>query len=192
MKLRTAAAAAATTLLIAGLATPATAALDDPVDIYAALDLPSISDGPRTFEVTGVVVGDGPELTGEDETGNPSDWCGDILVDIDPDAHTITVSADQEVCDFHTVVVEITTAEIASIAVVSDGLAEAYDDEDTLLVPGATLEATAAADGVVLSWTMIEDYPFDTAGVSVFSYTEVADVPATPATPVIVAPAFTG
>lgn len=193
VKNRTLAASIAASALVLVAIGPAVA-FDNPVDIYAALDLPTFGDGPRTFEVTGVVVGDGPELTGTDETANPSDWCGDILVDIDPVAQTITVSADQEVCNFETVVVRITTAEIASVAVVSDGPAEVSDDEDAPIVPGAALEVTVDETGVLLSWTMFDDFDFDMSGVSVFSYLPVApvDVPATPAAPVVVAPAFTG
>lgn len=191
MQTRTLVAAVASALLIAAVAAPA-AALTDPVDIYAALDLPTDSLGPRTFEVAAVVAGPGAELTAADETANPSDWCGDMLVDIDPVAQTITVSADQEVCNFETAVVHIETAEIASVAVVSDGFAVATDGNGDPLVPGATLAIQTAADGVTFTWTMIDTFDFDNGGVSVFSYELVADQPAAPATPVIVAPAFTG
>ena len=194
MKNRTLTAFIAASALVLVAIGPAVA-FDNPVDIYAALDLPSseLSAGPRTFEVTGVVVGDGPELTGYDGTANPTPWCGDILVDIDPVAQTITVSADQVVCGFETVVVRITTAEIPRLAVVSDGLPEGYDSDGAPIDPEAALEVTVDGTGVLLSWTAFEDGYFDMAGVSVFSYAPVVPVgPATPAAPVVVAPAFTG
>lgn len=144
--------------------------------------------GPRTFEVTGVVVGDGPELTVANATGtNPSNYCGDVEVDIDPVAQTITVAGGEEIdCWFEVVTVTITTAEIASVAVVSDGLTLLVDEE----TPGPAAVVQTAADGVTLTWTWDGTTRFYPSGSSVFSYERVA--PAEPADPVVADPAFTG
>lgn len=94
--------AAATAALVTS-ATAATAAGDDEAvyaDIYVSLDLPGLGDGPMEFEANGVLVGDGPELTADDLISNPSDWCGDIMVDVDLEAATLDVTGGEEPCNF--------------------------------------------------------------------------------------------
>lgn len=85
---------------------PSASALESTlVDIRAELDLPNSDEhqGPKTYAAIAVLVGDGPELTALNNTGNPSDWGGDIAVDVDTRAETITVSADGEPWDFETI-----------------------------------------------------------------------------------------
>lgn len=104
MRMRAFTAAAVSAAAVAGLVGTATAASaadeDTYANIYAAIDLPTFGSGPMEFEATDVLVGPGPELTGDDLIANPSDWCGDIEVDIDLDAMTITVTGGDSYCDF--------------------------------------------------------------------------------------------
>jgi hypothetical protein len=191
MKIHPALAVTAAVVVLLALSRPDT--LKNPVDIYAALDLPSSSLGPRTFEVTKAMADDGPELTVENETSNPSDWCGDVKVDIDPGARTITVTRDQESCSYETAVVRIATNEIASVDVVSDELASRRVSEGKpLTAAGATLDVAVTSEGVVLTWTSIDGEKFYLDGVSVFSYEQVHSSHAGPATPATVAPSFAG
>ena len=118
------AAVAASALLVAlvpvVVAGPA-AALDEPIDLRAEHDAPQ-SNGPLVLEDLGEVAGPQVELTFDDDVqDNPSEFSGNVTVDVDPDAQTITVTADGEDC-FETVLVEITTDEIASITNLSDTL----------------------------------------------------------------------
>src|SRR5437899_7653139 len=95
----------------------------DKVDVRVELDLPYCCNdqGPAIWVANGVTPGPGVELNNTNLVANPSGWCGSLQVDIDPDAQTITVSPD-EVCDFETAVVTISTSEIASITNTSDNL----------------------------------------------------------------------
>jgi hypothetical protein len=129
-----------------------------PVTIRVELDLPeSNSDGPRVQQVTGVTPGDQVELTSADEIENPSDWCGTLWVDIDPDAHTVQVSTGQvwegdgdavaptspvtglqpgyewDDCDFETATVTITGAGFETLTLVSDDLWESDVLEETVI-----------------------------------------------------------
>ncbi|MBX9244791.1 hypothetical protein ICW40_08205 [Actinotalea ferrariae] len=178
--------AAALCLAVAGAASAAPFA--GPVSLVGSLDLPDQRSGPKVFAVDGIVVGAGPELTGADEVENPSGWCGDLLVDIDPDAQTITVSADQAVCDFYTVDLDVLTTEIATVTVVSDALG---DDRDPATTTDTVLDAVVDGTGVHLSWTRAAGVgAFYTAGSTVLSYTLVPAPVVTPpvVTPVVTAP----
>ncbi len=170
----TAAALAAGTLLV--VAAPADA-VTGPVDIRVEHDLVP-NDGPRVLEVTGVTPGAGPEITVADEIDNPEDWEGNVLVDIDPDADTITVEVEDSDC-YDTILVQITTDEITEIATISD---ELFPEAPVTLT-------TSVAGGVVtLSWVSDEgDCPGigDVGAQAVFSYAaEVA--PAATLTPAAV------
>lgn len=148
-------------------------ALDNPVDIRVEHDLIPGDSGPRVLEVTGVTAGAGPEITVADEVDNPSDWGGNVLVDIDPDAQTITVEVEDQNC-YDIVQVEITTDEIASIQTVSDELW----DPDPATNPVIPALSTSVSGGVVtLVWnTDGTDCPDLNAvgSQAVFTYAEVA------------------
>ena len=113
------------------IAAPALAADAGNVDIRVELDYlgdeGSPSDGPAVFEVTNVTIGAGPELTGANLTENPSGWCGSVIVDVDPDAKTITVSPDDD-CNFTDVKLVITSPEFGAVTLVSDELLWPDDD----------------------------------------------------------------
>jgi hypothetical protein len=96
------------------------AALDEPIDVRAEHDRPQ-SFGPKVLLRTGVTAGPGVELDAGDHWENPTEFEGNVMVDIDPDARTITVSTEQVDC-YETVLVQITTDEIEAITNVSDTL----------------------------------------------------------------------
>lgn len=127
-----------------------------PVTIRVELDLPSEeADGPLVQQVEDVTPGDQVELTSADIIENPSNWCGTLLVDIDPDTSTVRVSTGQvpddsqdapapapltspvtglqtgyewDGCDFETAVVTITGGEFETFTLVSDDLWRGFDD----------------------------------------------------------------
>ncbi|WP_436793598.1 thrombospondin type 3 repeat-containing protein [Actinospongicola halichondriae] len=153
---------------------PDAGAISDPVDIRVEHDLPAPSeesDGPRVLEVTGVTAGPGPEITIADEIENPSGWGGNVLVDIDPTAQTITVEVEDQNCYGSTLVL-ITADEIGSVTTVSDAIYESGQD---------IALTTGVSGGVVtLSWLhgptdTCPDYDVE-GSQSVFSYTLVSDV----------------
>jgi hypothetical protein len=160
---------AASALLGAGVlawSSPAQA-LDDPVDIRVEHDLDDSPAGPRVLEVTGVTAGAGPEITIADEIANPSDWGGNVLVDIDPDAETITVEVEEDNC-YDSVIVTITTDEIGSVTTLSDDLFEVSEEEGPV-----TLTTSVAGGVVTLAWNSDEDdCPSlgDEGAQAVFSY----------------------
>jgi hypothetical protein len=121
----------------------------DKVDIRVELDLPYCcpDSGPAIFVANGVTPGAGVELDGSNLVANPSDWCGSLQVDIDPDAQTITISPD-EGCDFETAVVTISTSEIATITNTSDNL---WETPDPPAPPMVRTEA-ASPTGVTIRW----------------------------------------
>jgi len=153
--------------LVVGM--PAAGALSDPIDIRVEHDLPAPeegSSGPRVLEVTGITAGAGPEITVADEIANPSGWGGNVLVDIDPDAQTITVEVEDSNC-YGSTLVQISSDEIASVTTVSDAIYES----------GADIGLTTGVSGgvVTLSWLhgptdTCPDYDGEGAQ-SVFSYT---------------------
>ena len=108
------------------LAGSAAAVADEPivVSIRAALDLPSHSDGAIVYEVTNVTAGEGPELTEANLVSNPSDWCGSVDVDVDPVSKSIFIytNPESQVCNFETVSVTITSAQIGTITLADDTL----------------------------------------------------------------------
>ena len=167
MRMRPIATIAATTaLLLVGL-TPATA-LDDPIDIRAELDLPNadFTEGPRVFEVTGVTAGAGPELTGANQIANPSEWCGDIVVDVDPVAETITVDSD-EVCDFELATVRITGPGLGGLELVANDFGRDG-------AKGLDLTHTWDNSGVTLTWrTDTPGTSYRLNGSAVFSFASV-------------------
>ena len=76
-------------------------------DIYVKLGS-SDTDGPVEFQVTGVIVGDGPELTGADLFSNEAEYCGDVTVDVSLNPTTITVTGGESYCPFKKAYVEVT------------------------------------------------------------------------------------
>jgi PKD repeat protein len=170
--IRTLAAGLTAVLAVAGMALVAPAlpagAVTKPIDIRAEHDLPNYdhSQGPRVLEVTGVTAGPGPELTVANETENPSDWGGNVLVDVDPAARTITVEVEEYNC-YETIDVIITTSEIRSVTNQSDNL---------FANPGLLDRSETVSDGVVhLSWAASEvrtcPSMSDPGGSAVFAYT---------------------
>lgn len=107
---------------------------DDAVyaDIYVALDGPEgdRDAGPMVFSATNRLVGDGPELTGADLTSNPSEYYGDIVVDISLDPSTVTVTGGDEWDYFGDAYLSITLhgATFGSVTLVSDDLFQAEGD----------------------------------------------------------------
>lgn len=173
MRIRTfAAAAGAAALLLVGTV-PATA-LENPIDIRVEMDLPTSTrtKGPAVFLVQGVTPGAGPELTGADLVANPSNWLGDVNVDVDPAARTITVNSPDDM-DFGSVSVRITSQEFRDVVLVSDTYGKGADAE-------FALSYTTDATGATFTWLSDTpgEYPY-TTGSAVFSYTErtFADVP---------------
>ena len=146
------------------------------VDIRAGLDLPHAEShkGPKAYAASEVLVGAGPELTALDLTDNPSDWRGDIAVDVDDIAGTITVSADGKPWDFETVKVSLATAainsfEFSTLELVSDELLEEGTPD---------MLSFGVADGEIsLDWDvargMDDPESTDMTGSAVFKYTRV-------------------
>jgi hypothetical protein len=149
-------AAAATAALLA-TATAAGAAEDEPTyaNLYASIDLPDFSSGPMEFEALDVLVGDGPELTGDDLIANPSEWCGDIEVDIDLDAMTITVTGGDDFCNFQEAYVAVqlyggTVLDNVEVDVVEDTLFEGYSLLEWYGVEGGVFDAYWSTCGFVI------------------------------------------
>lgn len=178
---RVAAVSAATLLATATLGVLASApatALEGTVSIRAELDLPDIGTGPLVYEVNDVVVGDGPELVGVSDgdaansVSNPSSWCGDLTVDIDPVAQTITVMAGADPCDFQTLVVTVTSDEFTEVSLVSDALfnldGQCVDEVETC-TPDSGLTFGLAEGVATFSWNVSEGGYI--RGAAVFSYT---------------------
>ena len=160
-----------------------------PVTIDAELDClclacdPSITS-PAEYRAERVIT-DGPELTGMDWLTPRQDWQGDIKVDINPEAQTITVDHDQiSVGLYRTIRVQITTTSIASAAPVSDGFRplQIAGHEDEPLI--ASLETGASNNVVSLTWTAGENSYFAMDQPSVFSYTLTPDSSDNPVVPV--------
>lgn len=182
-----------------------------PVTIRVELDLPgSESAGPLVQQVENVVPGPGIELTSDDVVSNPSEWQGSVQVDIDPEAHTVTVATGQKAEDepkdkatrsiddlepgmvwdddfFETATVTITGANFESFTNVSDDLWVHYDElvKAQRSIPQMPL-TTSLVDGVATAaW---ETEPGDSQtlgqpGVAVFAYTLAEPVTTTaPAT----------
>lgn len=107
--------------------TTPTAETPDPnavtADIYLVLG-DSGEVGPTTFQVAGVTVGDGPELTVDNRTENPRESFCAPTVDVSLDPTTITVTGDAEGCYFDNAYVEVTLhgVEFSSTTVLSDNL----------------------------------------------------------------------
>lgn len=161
-------------------------AADEPltVDIRVELDFFGVgpSSGPRVFEVAGVDAAGGVwELTEIDEIDNPMSWCGSVMVDVDPDTRLITV-ATEEVCNFHTAHVIITSDQITDVTLVSDdlwGLSPEFDEGR----PMDPVQISHAGDSFDLFWNtdLDEDDPDDGGsylladGTAVFAFTLVGD-----------------
>ncbi|MFW2512356.1 S-layer homology domain-containing protein [Demequina sp. SO4-13] len=150
---------------VAAGATAANAAPDEEslASIVVEIDLPTddSGQGPMVFSATDVVIGEGPELTGDDEIANPSGYCGEVEVDVDLGMQTITVSSSSDACNFETadVSVEITGDFIlGGVELYSDSLFDAETELEYYLYDG-TLYA---------SWTLIESGSPDMNGAAVF------------------------
>lgn len=178
----TAASAAAATAALLATATAAGAAEDEPTyaNIYVAIDLPDYSDGgPMEFEALDVLVGDGPELTGDDEIANPSGWCGDAEVDIDLTAMTITFTGGEEYCDFQEAYLAV---ELYGGTVLNNLEAEVTEDTlfegESLLewygVEGGIFDAYWSTCGVVFEEEEPEPSPSPTGSISPAAEEEAA------------------
>lgn len=142
-------------------------AIASPVDIRVEHDLVPTEDGPRVLEALGVTPGAGPEITIADEVDNPSAWGGNVLVDIDPDADTITVEVEESNC-YDTILVEIVTDEVGAVTVLSDDIFDPDSEEGPV-----TLSTSVSGGVITLSWVSdgIDCPALDDAGAtSVFSY----------------------
>ena len=149
--------AAAATAALLTTATAAGAAEDEPTyaNLYASIDLPDFSSGPMEFEALDVLVGDGPELTGDDLIANPSEWCGDIEVDIDLEAMTITVTGGDDFCNFQEAYVAVqlyggTVLDNVEVDVVDDTLFEGYSLLEWYGVEGGIFDAYWSTCGIVI------------------------------------------
>lgn len=178
----------AAALLLAGFMATGPASAADPVvvDIRVELDFVDAvepGDGPRVFEVTGVEAAAGTwELTEADEVENPSNWCGSVMVDVDPDAGLITVATEED-CNYHTATIRITSEQIGEITLVSDDLwgpdPEEPDDPDSGTMDPVTI--TDNGSEIELFWQI--DESFDEAswlqpdGTAVFAFTLAVDEP---------------
>ena len=177
MRTRRAAVAAGLTATLAaslGLAGSAAAApapaLVEPgtVDITATLDLPSDpgGSGPKVFQALGVVPGDGAELTSADLVENPSDWCGDLRVDLDPVEQTARISADDQACYTEVVTLEITGWNTGGLHVLTDTLGST---EEGVVVGATALEGEYGDGYLSLAWWATQD-AFYTDGAAVLGY----------------------
>lgn len=104
-------------------------------DLYVELDGPAddLYDGPMVFSATNRLVGDGPELTGADLTANPSEYCGDISVDVSMDPATIVVTGGTGHCWFGSAYLRIVLhgATFGSVTLVGDSLFdEPYSEQE--------------------------------------------------------------
>lgn len=98
------------------------AVIERPVDIRVEHDRSAGSAGPLVMQRQDRHPGPGPELTlASAVVENPSGWDGNVLVDIDPDAKTITVEVEHQGC-YDNVIVRIGTIWMTSVATISDDL----------------------------------------------------------------------
>src|SRR5699024_2472485 len=134
------------------------------VDIRVELGIPHFSDETKVFEVLGVVPGCDTEHTATDIAENPYIYRGLVEVVIDPDAQTITNSGAREenVSNFTTVDLRISTSEIASVNLISDELFQAS-------APAITPTIDVDSSGVKINWTQ-ESSDYHITGSAVFSY----------------------
>lgn len=172
------------------LSAPAVA-LDQPVTVRVEMGI-SGDDGPLVYQATDVTVGAGPELVGRTDlpafVSNPSNYCGDLTVDIDPTAKTITVMDGDNKCGFTNVFVTVASSEIASIALVCDELLEATAP---CVGHDAFVLAHGVSNGVVtLSWTSATAQAV-ADGKAVFSYTSAVVTPPVVTPPVVTPPVVT-
>lgn len=164
-------------------------AADEPLTVDIRVELDYLGDGPssgpRVFEVTGVDAAAGVwELTEADEIDNPSDWCGSVMVDVDPDTRLVTV-ATEDSCNFHTARVIITSDEITAVTLVSDDLWGSDIDEGVEMDP---VVITHSGDTFELSWQTDPDedgigFYLQWEGTAVFAFT-LADAEQDPTTTV--------
>ncbi|NTV38531.1 MAG: hypothetical protein HGA51_01030 [Demequinaceae bacterium] len=159
-------------------------------DIYVALG--GVDDTqPMEFQVTGVVVGDGPELTGADLIANPSEYCGDAEVDISLNPTTITVTGGPDYCNFQAAYVEVTLhgIEFSSTTLLSDNLFEPSLDKEGLGLAGGSYRSRGLRLGATDSNPVLDSYGVtastfsaywsgqdwnDMSGAAVFSWVPVA------------------
>lgn len=144
-----------------------------------------------TFEVTGVVVGDGPELTGDDLTGNPREYCGDAEVDISLNPTTITVTGGPNYCNFQAAYVTVTLhgIEFSSTTLLSDNLFQPNIEDKGLGISGGSYKSrgihlSATDSNPVLDSFGVSGSTFsaywsgqdwnDMSGAAVFSWVPVA------------------
>lgn len=130
--LRATGAAAALVLGVATMTTPAAHAATERFDIRVELDIEHARDGAAVFEVKGVVPGSGYELTGDDLVANPSDWCGDLAVDVDPATRTLRVDGYDGNCDFSQVRVRVSSPTMNRLTVVHEALMTSGPEESVL------------------------------------------------------------
>ncbi len=159
-------------------------------DIYVEIDFVG-SSGPKTFAVTGVPVGAGPELTGADVQTDPSDHCGALAVDVSLDPTTITVTG-IGACSYSDAYVKVTLhgMEFSSTTVLSDALFSPVPDKNMASgLLGGSYKSRGAHFGPTDPYPVLDSYgvtgstfsafwsggatsPMD--GVSVFSWVPVA------------------
>jgi len=167
-------------LVLTEMGVPAT------VDIRVELDYyPETSAGPIVFETSDVAVGDGPELTADDEIENPEDYCGSVTVDIDPVAKVIILDADED-CNFSVAKLIVTSSEIDDLALVEDELflSESLGDDAaiddvqaavTVEFPEYALDWEFSDGTLAADWTVNGGSDLLLYGISVFSYAEAEE-----------------
>lgn len=140
--------------------TPATPTDTVTADIHVELGFVDDS-GPITFEVTGIPVGDGPELTASDWVENPSGYeCGDPTVDVSLNPTTITVTGGERGCYFEQAYVEVTLhgAQFSSTTVLSDNLFSPGEKELALGLDGGSYKARGVHFAATDPYPVLDSY----------------------------------
>lgn len=118
------------------------------IRVEMGLDIPGLFGQPFVLEAMAAVVGDGPELTLDDEVQNPVGHRGAITVDIDGGLVNLTFegaltsNTNSYAYDYGRVIVSNSDADVSALTVVTNGIA-----------PGAALSTSTSADGFVIEWS---------------------------------------
>lgn len=153
--------ALAITSVVIGTASTA-GAVTDPIDI----EVDHVwGTAHRVLSVSGVTAGPGPEVTAADETLNDG-LLGNVLVDIDPVAQTITVEVEDDAC-YDDIEIAITSGEITAVAYESGAI---YLDEAPF-----TRTETVSGGVTTILWDSANDqdcnkYLASPGSQAVFSY----------------------
>lgn len=128
-------------------------------DIYVEFGFVG-AGGPKTFAVTGVPVGAGPELTGRNVQNNPNEYCGDLTVDVSLDPTTITVTGNGG-CSYSEAYVKVTLhgLEFSSTTVLSDALFSPNSANSLAVgLPGGSFKARGVHFGSADPYPVLDSY----------------------------------